>query len=281
MYTEAARAKINLNLHVGRRVLDRSDPYFGYHPLSSLVAFADQGDRLSCEQAKETTITITGPFAGDLPADETNLVLKAYAATAKHGSVPKLRFHLDKNLPVASGIGGGSADAAAALRLLKNYVALPEETWLEIALSLGADVPVCYYSRTCIMTGIGEDIRILDNLKPVNAVLANPGAKVSTADVFRIFDETNAGKRIKEQSGGDLVKRFLAGRNDLQDAAIKVSTDIRTCLKSIGASARMSGSGATCFGLLPDQGSAHILAKTLKKNHPDWWVQPAILGDQS
>jgi len=190
MFQETARAKINLNLHVGRLVEDPSHKYFGYHPLSSLVVFADYGDEVSCIAAAEMSLSITGPFAAGLEADRSNLMLRAYDAVAAQTSLPPLEFHLVKNLPIASGIGGGSADAAAVLRLLKNFVSLPEEKWLEIALSLGADVPVCYHSRTCIMTGIGENISFLNESDSVNAILVNAGDKVSTAKIFESFDQT-------------------------------------------------------------------------------------------
>ena len=175
MHRELARAKINLNLHIGQVIDDPAHRHHGYHPLSSLVVFADYGDELSCETSQKTSLEITGPFSKGLETDESNLILKAYQRVADQVEIPKLKFNLVKNLPIASGIGGGSADAAAALRLLQNYVNLNDHDWHSIALSLGADVPVCFYSKTCIMKGIGEQIEFLENRDNLHAVLVNAG----------------------------------------------------------------------------------------------------------
>jgi len=279
MFTEKARAKINLNLHVGRLVEDQFHKYFGYHPLSSLVVFADYGDALSCEVADETLLKISGPFSRGLQTDETNLILKAYKRVAAKAILPPLSFHLTKNLPLASGIGGGSADAAAALRLMKNFVDLPENTWLDIALNLGADVPVCLHSKSCVMSGIGETIEFLPGLSPLTAVLVNPGSPVSTGSVFRAFDETKPGD-IKAQSSGELLDRFANSQNDLQSVAAQINPDIYICLEAFGEfPARMSGSGATCFALASDIKTARKLAKQIQSTYPHWWVEPVMLGD--
>jgi len=280
MFTETARAKINLNLHVGKRVDDPARKYFGYHPLSSLVVFADYGDELSCEEtANETSLKISGPFADGLDVGASNLVLKAYQAVSEKCDLPHLSFQLTKNLPVASGIGGGSADAAAALRLMGRFVDLTEPQWLEIALSLGADVPVCYHSKTCIMSGIGQDISFLEPGGSMAAVLVNPGSPVSTAEVFQHFAKEGSGN-IGPQKSGDLLERFAMSHNDLQYAACQINPDVTACLDALrDYPARMSGSGATCFALTPDFDQAVRLATKLKDRYSNWWVQTVMLGE--
>lgn len=280
MHTEQARAKINLNLHVGRLIDDPSHKYYGYHPLSSLVVFADHGDDLSCAPATKTELTICGPFSEGLEADQSNLILRAYEAVARLTQLPALTFKLIKNLPVASGIGGGSADAAAALRLMKHYAVLPEAIWSDIALSLGADVPVCLLSRTALMTGIGEEIEPLADLGQVSAVLINPRTPVSTGAVFRAFDALDRPVQKLRQPSGTLLERFSQSHNDLENIAAAMNADISRCLKAMnGHLCRMSGSGATCFALLPDPASAHALAQLIKQQQPHWWIQPVMLGE--
>ncbi len=280
MFRETAPAKINLNLHVGPLVEDRAHKYFGYHPLSSLVVFADYGDELSCERADVASLEISGPFSKGLETGADNLILRAYAEVAKAGDIPPLKFHLIKNLPVASGIGGGSADAAAALRLMQNYLGIPADTWFWIAGKLGADVPVCFFSRTCVMSGTGEIISAFpEQAQTVAAVLVNPGSPVSTAAVFRAFDKMHR-SGIAPQASGDLLERFAGSRNDLQSVAEQVNPDITTCLAALGDyPARMSGSGATCFALTPSRRHAEKLADAIQSRYSDWWVQPVMLGN--
>ena len=281
-----ARAKINLTLHIGRVIADPSDPYFGYHPLDSLVVFADVGDTLRAEVAGETSLDINGPFAEGLEVDERNLILKAYHAVALKADIPPLRFTLTKVLPVASGIGGGSADAAAALRLLQGHVKQSDDEWHAIALSLGADVPVCLMSHTVHMSGIGGDLQGCPDLGVLYAVLVNPGVAVSTAAIFKAFD---AGDNVREtprpqRGDGNLRVRATDGRNDLQPPAVAQQPIIETVLRAIAAQkgcelSRMSGSGATCFGLFETKGAAETAASQIAADHPDWWVVPTVLGD--
>ena len=285
MPSELARAKINLSLHVGRLVDDPDHEHFGYHPLGSLVAFADIGDEVSCEIAKQTSLTISGPFADGLAADQNNLVLKAYRAVVARADLPPLAFHLIKNLPVASGIGGGSADAAAALRLMQNYADLPDAEWLDIALFLGADVPVCWHSKTSKMMGIGEIIERIDLSPPLNAVLVNPGTPVSTAEVFRTFDDRDPPEMPSSlPDHGDLWMQILQSDNDLQSPAIKIEPIIGDVLREIASQngcqiARMSGSGATCFGIFENRGHASAAKARILVNNPDWWVTTCRIGD--
>jgi len=176
-FTQRARAKVNLTLHVGRVIADRGGAYYGYHPLDSLVVFADVGDEIRAEPAEKTQLTIVGPFTKGLSAEADNLILKAIAAVSARASVPPFNVVLTKNLPVASGLGGGSANAAAMLRILQNYTDLAVSDWREIALSLGADVPVCLLSQTAHMTGIGEAVTPIKDLGQWPAVLVAATAK--------------------------------------------------------------------------------------------------------
>lgn len=283
MFTERARAKVNLTLHVAGPIADGR--YKGYHPLNSWVAFASIEDELSCEVADETCLTIDGPYGQGLEADETNLILRAYHAVSAQADIAPLSFHLTKNLPVASGIGGGSADAAAALRLMNNYLQKGLSWYEEIAQSLGADVPVCLYSRTSVMSGVGEQIEEKPRLGTHAAVLVNPGVAVSTKDVFMAYDATHPPKDVRGVTGADLFEITKNGSNDLAPIAQAQVPVISTCLETLSNSencqvARMSGSGATCFGLFPDVKSAEKAAVAIQAAYPDWWVKPCWLGDE-
>lgn len=285
MRSETARAKINLTLHVGRVIENQVDAFYGYHPIDSLVVFADIGDVLSCEAATETSLSIIGPFADDLPVDDGNLIIKAVHVVDRTQDHPPLKFTLEKNLPVAAGIGGGSANAAAALRLLQDYVELTAAQWTEIALKIGADVPVCLMSETARMTGIGESLSPAPGLGQVYTVLVNPGVKVMTKDVFKVFDKGAPNDTPRPaKTEGDLLSRALAGRNDLESPSMTLAPEISDCLRAIAALqgcqlARMSGSGATCFGIFERKSEALRAAENLAKSHPLWWVQFAVLGD--
>lgn len=285
MPTELARAKINLTLHVGRVIADQADPFYGYHPLDSLVVFADIADTLSCEVAEETSLSAAGPFADGLETDDNNLVLKAYQAVARHTVCPPLAFKLEKNLPVAAGIGGGSANAAAALRLLRDYVDLPPEEWRDIALLIGADVPVCLSSKTARMTGTGETVSPMPGMGVLHSVLVNSGEAIMTRDVFKAFDNLSPKETPRPQlAKGDLLSMALDGRNDLEPAAIQAAPAIREGLMALASQngcqlARMSGSGATVFGLYQTQTDAKRAAAALRGLMPKAWVQSVVLGD--
>ncbi len=280
MFVETARAKVNLNLHVGRLIKDPTHPYNGYHPLSSLVVFAAIGDGLSCEEAKSTSLEISGPNGEGLEADSRNLILRAYEAVSAKAALPLINFHLVKNLPVASGIGGGSADAGAALRLLKNFVDLPDSDWMEIARSLGADVPVCFHSKTCLMTGIGEQLSFISDWGTEAALLVNPGLPLSTKQVFQHFDGLDSRLLI------DVAPMNISadGRNDLQYSAIELTPEIQTCLDVLKGQKgclvhRMSGSGATCFGIFEATEQAQKAEYQLQQLFPHWWIKSTMLGD--
>lgn len=271
---ETAFAKINLALHVRHR---RSD---GYHALESLFAFTDLGDRLSGRIRSDGVIRleIDGLFAPLLDAGADNLVIKAARALqADLGEAFGADLKLTKTLPVASGIGGGSADAAAALRLLSRLwnAPLAAETLEQIALSIGSDVPACISSVSQMVCGRGERLQpqTIDGLAGMPILLVNPGVAVSTAHVFKAWDQVDRGPL---QAAG-LTQLIVDGRNDLEAAAIRaapVIADVLAALKASGGLrlARMSGSGATCFALFETDRHRAEAATRLRTDHDQWWV---------
>lgn len=269
---ETGWAKINLALHVRRRRTD------GYHDIETIFAFADFGDGLSVRAADDVTLTICGPFGEGLPADERNLVMRAARALAQaYGIDAGAALALDKRLPVASGIGGGSADAAAALRLLNRFWGLDaDETALcAIAASLGADVPACVGSRTQRGDGVGEQLRTLDadDVRGKAVVLVNPGVPLATGHVFKAWDGIDRGLLA---SGPPLVAAH-GGRNDLEAPAISLCPVIGAVIAALAARpgvtlARMSGSGATCFALFETDADAEAARTVIAAAHPDWWT---------
>jgi 4-diphosphocytidyl-2-C-methyl-D-erythritol kinase len=278
----AAPAKLNLYLHVVGR---RDD---GYHRLDSLAAFAAAGDELTFAPASDLSLVIDGPFGPDLVADDSNLVLRAARALAADcGRGPTAAIRLTKRLPVASGIGGGSADAAATLRGLDRLwgTDLPHARLARIALELGADVPVCLAGVPSFFGGIGEEIALAGPLPPAHLVLVNPRKPLATAAVFRARAASPMGSRYSEPDrwaavlpdavalAGMLAKR----RNDLTDAAIGLLPEIADVLAILERQpacliARLSGSGATCFGLFESRGAARESAAAIASARPDWWV---------
>jgi 4-diphosphocytidyl-2-C-methyl-D-erythritol kinase len=280
--TQTARAKINLFLHVGERRPD------GFHPLQSLAVFTDFGDRLEAEAADELSLSLTGPFAAGLD-DADNLVLKSARLLAERAGRPaQAKLTLTKSLPVASGIGGGSADAAAALRALIDLWQLKLEEGVvgEIAAALGSDVPVCLESVPAFMEGRGEILNPLATLPRLPLLLVNPGVAVSTRDIFAgLSDRRGTGLALPKGGFGDVADllRFLeATGNDLEAPARALQPVIGEVLAALGAVpgclfARMSGSGATCFALLPDDDASIRAADLLRRQHPRWWVQPSFV----
>ncbi|WP_085579490.1 4-(cytidine 5'-diphospho)-2-C-methyl-D-erythritol kinase [Thalassospira mesophila] len=282
---EPAQAKINLFLHVTGK---RDD---GYHTLDSLVCFANIGDTLRARLRDDATLTlaITGPMADALEdgSPKDNLVMRAATLLQeKYGVTQGADLILEKNLPVASGIGGGSADAAAALRVLCKLWGLddvPPADLADIALSLGADVPVCLTGGTVLMQGIGEEITPLSPLPGFSLVLVNPGKAVSTPAIFaaRDGDFTEAGSWPTDASFADVTSLATAlrdCRNDLTLPAITLLPEICDVLDALARAdgcllARMSGSGATCFGLYPNADQAQAAATAIAQANPGWWVQ--------
>jgi 4-diphosphocytidyl-2-C-methyl-D-erythritol kinase len=280
---EKAPAKINLTLRmVGRRA-------DGYHMLESLVAFTGLADILRLQPGGDTALEISGPFADACGPLTSNLVLKAATALGQRvGSLKAGRFTLDKNLPVAAGIGGGSADAAAALRLLAraNGIAPGDPRLAEAALAAGADVPVCLESRARIMRGVGEQLSAPLALPPMPAVLVNPNVPVATRDVFAAFAGTTPSD--KELGAAPAAREAIVGflavhGNDLTEAAVRcapVITDVLDELAGLpGAEfVRMSGSGPTCFALFAAAAEAETAARRLQTDRKQWWVCATTIG---
>jgi len=289
---EEGRAKVNLSLRVVGRRAD------GYHDLESVVAFADCADRLTLEPDGELKLTTTGPLAAACGDTADNLVLKAAKLLAE--AVPSLKlgaFSLDKVLPVAAGIGGGSADAAAALRLLArlNDLSLDDPRVQKVALATGADVPVCLLSRACDMTGVGEQLLPLA-LPSMPCVLVNPRVPVATKDVFQALGLRNGELLVgatsvleapawpeEGASIADWVEVLETVANDLEAPAMRIEPVIGEVLDALRTSAgvklaRMSGSGATCFAIYGAPVETHAAAEKIRRDHPGWWVHAGTLS---
>jgi 4-diphosphocytidyl-2-C-methyl-D-erythritol kinase len=287
MLATRAPAKINLTLHVLGRRAD------GYHELESLVAFSGAGDTLSLAPGEPLALQITGPTATAAGAGDDNLVLRAARHLAERVEGLTLgRFFLVKRLPVAAGIGGGSSDAAAALRLLAraNGLDIDDPRLHDAAKATGADVPVCLAGRARMMRGAGETLGPLLNLPLLPAVLINPGVPVETRPVFARLGlqpgETVAGAAHPAIVSGAGPEALLAalekGRNDLEDPACLQAPAIVDVLAVLRAArgcrlARMSGSGATCFALFSTPRAAARAAGAIRRQHPGWWVKTAAL----
>lgn len=294
--TTRARAKVNLDLLVLGRRAD------GYHELDSLVAFAGIADELSLAPGQPLGLSLSGPRAAGLGTGDDNLVLRA--ARAFLAAFPGARagaFHLVKRLPVASGIGGGSADAAAALRLLArlNHVAPSAPELRRVAAGIGADVTVCLESRARLMSGVGERLGPVLRLPPMHALLVNPGEPVETPAVFRALGlavgtmpngEAAPGGTTRTLAAGEaqpatperLLAALAASRNDLEPPAMTVAPLIADVIETLRALpgcrlARMSGSGATCFALFGERAASRAAARDLARSHRDWWIAPTLL----
>jgi 4-diphosphocytidyl-2-C-methyl-D-erythritol kinase len=281
MLTETAAAKINLHLHVVGR---RDD---GYHLLDSLVVFAGTGDQLTAAPADDLRLSLTGPFAGGLAEEGDNLVLRAARALAQQaGITPAAHLTLEKHLPVASGIGGGSADAAAALRLLCRLWRIdPDaEDLHRIARGLGADVPVCLAGQPARMAGIGEVLLPAPPLPPFGMVLVNPGVGIATPAVFKARSGAFSNQAELPAGWPDalaLAETLHILGNDLEAPARQLVPVIGDVLDVLAADpscllARMSGSGATCFGLYETPQAARVAAAGLPRS--GWWVWGGALA---
>jgi 4-diphosphocytidyl-2-C-methyl-D-erythritol kinase len=283
---DAAFAKINLTLRVLGR---RSD---GYHELESLVAFADVGDGLQLQTGAPLALEIDGPYAEACGSPADNLVLKAATAFAARAEGLRLgHFVLTKELPVAAGIGGGSADAAAALRLLVHAnrqifakADFADARVRDVALGVGADVPVCLESRARIMRGVGEELLDPLDLPPLPALLVNPGVPLSTREVFaRLGGKfSTASSAAVPRDTAALIDWLAAQGNDLTEPAIASVPVVAEVLNASAALpgarlARMSGSGPTCFALFGSQAEAERAARALQATHKDWWIQATML----
>ena len=283
---EHAPAKLNLYLHVVGR---RDD---GYHSLDSLIAFADIGDYVTAAPGPQLSLRIIGPFAAAFAGEAgENLVHRAARLLAERlRRAPRAALTLEKHLPLASGIGGGSSDAAATLRALAALwrASLSDAALDELALALGADVPVCLRPRASFVGGIGERVEPAPALPPAALVLVNPGVALPTAGVYaRRTGDFSAPARFSEPpaDAAALAALLVARRNDLTDAAQSLVPAIADVLAALAATdgallARMSGSGATCFALYADAGAAEAAAQSLALAHPQWWVRAGALLPQ-
>ena len=265
---ETAYAKLNLALHVRRR---RED---GYHELETLFAFCEHGDVLSAAPASRDELRTVGEFGGNVGDPGDNLVARALSALPHPDG---LAITLEKNLPVAAGLGGGSADAGAVFRLIERAHGLPAD-WQERALDLGADVPVCVRSEMAVGRGVGEDLAPLDNdLAGTPVLQVNPRVALSTGPVFKAWDGQDRGA-LPEGTAREIA---LDGRNDLEAPAISICPVIAEVLDALRATspllARMSGSGATCFALYSDGSDRDRAAEAIAKAHPGWWSMATAL----
>ena len=288
MLRVAAPAKINLCLHVGGRRAD------GYHALESLVCFAEIGDMLTFAPAQTLSLSVEGPFAAGLAKHDENLVLRAAEALAASVKTQKgAAITLTKNLPVASGIGGGSADAAAALRgLVQLWKADVGDSILnEIGLSLGSDVPVCLKSAPAIMSSRGEVLKPAPALPRAAMLLVNPGVSVSTAEVFAALGRSETDTIIPLPSlpaqgwatARELAQGLDAARNDMEAPARAIAPVIGEVLEALRETdpllARMCGSGATCYALYESGDAAEGAARKLSAAHPGWWISATRIAD--
>ena len=276
---ETGWAKINLALHVRGR---RSD---GYHEIETLFAFVDSGDAITAEVAVADALVIDGEFSEGLSAGGDNLVMQVLTLLrGRYGAdrVPPLTVTLTKTLPVAAGIGGGSADAAAMARIVRRHF-LPElddAALARLMSSLGADIPACIASATCLGVGVGEELSAVPELRLAGTpvLLVNPRQPVATGPVFAAWDGIDRGPLF---TGSDLRAQLFAGRNDLQRPATAQCPAVADILTELGALrpwlARMSGSGATCFALFDAEAERDTAAITLAQRHPGWWQMAGAL----
>ena len=286
--TAFAPAKVNLFLHVGPPAAD------GYHPLCSLMSFADVGDRVTVQDADAFGLEVRGPFADGAPAGPDNLVLRAALAllTQARRPVAPARLILDKALPVAAGLGGGSSDAGAALRLLRHALGVDlDDAALEaLAATLGADGAACLWGRPTLAEGVGERLSPAPGLPPLDAVLVNPRMPVSTPAVYRALDASGRFGDIARpampeafEDATEAAAWLARQRNDLEAPAIAVEPAVGTVLETLAGEpetllARVSGSGGTCFALCASDIEAEGLAERLEAMAPNWWVRRCRLG---
>lgn len=279
-----APAKINLFLHVGPVAGD------GYHPLASLVAFANVGDGVTVTRAEVLSLTVSGPFGGALAGEGDNLILRGLRALGEAAGIgaPPVAVTLDKQLPIAAGLGGGSADAGTAIRLAARLLDLDlDEAALEaVAGVVGADGPMCLRARPAWATGRGDELSEEPRLPPLHAVLLNPGLPSPTGAVYRAYDNAPEGGADCPDAPADwspvaVIDWLAAQRNDLEAPALRVTPGIGEALTAMNAApgcrlTRMSGSGATVFGLFDDAAAAQAAA--VAQQRPGWWGRACALG---
>ena len=286
--TAFAPAKVNLFLHVGPPMAD------GYHPVCSLMAFADVGDRVTVGPGDALELRVVGPFAGEAPASADNLVLRAAQALLRRlrRPVDPVALVLDKQLPVAAGLGGGSSDAGAALRLLPEAlgVAIDDAALESLAAELGADGPACLWGRPALAEGRGERLSPAPRLPLLDAVLVNPGVPVSTPAVYRRLDAAGRFGEVTRpvmpdafEDAAEVAGWLALHRNDLERPAVETAPEVGVVLETLAGEretllARVSGSGGTCFALCNSDIEAETLAERLEAMAPHWWVRRCRLG---
>lgn len=285
--SERARAKVNLTL----RVLGKRPD--GFHEIESLAAFADVCDVIEITHSAHSSLSLCGPFASSLGDDE-NIVLRALKAFNDDvGGIPDIDCRVRKAIPVAAGLGGGSADAAAALRLFSrvNTDCVSASRLQSLAAAIGSDVAVCLASSAAMMRGRGERTKLLEGFPALPAVLVNPGVALSTADVYAALSADSIGESISQDGGDvpefasrrDVVDYMVSHGNDLESAAIGLQPVVGEVLQEVSNHkgcliAQMSGSGPTCFGIFDTGACADQAAHALAEQHPDWWVRKTILS---
>ncbi len=281
-----AAAKINLDLRITGR---RED---GYHLLDSIVVFTELGDYLTAEHCDELSLVIDGEFSKDISNNGDNLVLKAAHAICKQADVrPNLKFYLKKNLPSSSGIGGGSADAAAALKICNDMLGInfDQNRLKKIALQIGADVPACLLSKACRMTGIGGIISPIEFDNDLQMLLVNPGISISTPAVFTAYKSLDTPFEKKRAFSVNkihlplMIDQLKSSKNSLQDAACQLESRVSGVLGELSdlkgaVLSRMSGSGATCFALFENEEDCKNAASDLQRRNPDWWIKMTRFG---
>lgn len=284
--TAVALAKVNLFLHVG--------PVDGevYHPLTSLVAFADVGDGISVAPADRLSLTVGGPFGAGLADNPDNLILRALRALGEATGIgdPPLQVYLDKRLPIAAGLGGGSSDAGAALKLARDLLGLEMDDAAlgEIAGVVGADGPMCLHAHSAWAAGRGEVLTFEPRLPPLPALLVNPGVPSPTGSVYRAYDAAPCPLEPRPAPPADwshsgVIDWLAEQRNDLEAPAIALQPAIGAAMEAVAALpdarlTRMSGSGATVFALFDTREAAEGAARQLASEHPDWWIVPTTLA---
>lgn len=281
-----APAKVNLFLHVGPVGAD------GYHPLASLVAFAEAGDRVTVSPAERLSLAVTGPFGGELGGADDNLILRALRTLGAAAGIgePALAVTLDKRLPIAAGLGGGSSDAGAALKLARDALDLPfdDAALAGIAGTVGADGPMCLHARAAWAGGRGDRLNFEPGLPALPCLLVNPGVPSSTAAVYRAYDasppaEADMPAPPLDWSPTAVVGWLQAQRNDLQTPAVALQPAIGRALAAVAASpgvrlVRMSGSGATVFALFDTREAAAGAGAALRAQQADWWIEATVLA---
>ena len=283
-FCRPAPAKVNLFLHIKGRRAD------GYHELESLVVFTDICDRIEVEKIESLELVISGPFANGLPRDDGNLIVQAARLLALAvGITPHARIHLWKALPVAAGIGGGSADAAATLLALRDLwqISMDDEVLHELATQLGADVPVCLAQSPKLVGGIGHDLKAVTQLPVFALLLVNPRQTLSSAQVFHSLSTPFTNRRQWDRCiTQDFFSQLVECRNDLETPARKLEPVVSEVLAELDGLpgrrlARMSGAGATCFALFDDLATAQSAAQILLARQQNWWIQPSLIRKAS